>query len=1163
MTRINKLVIHGFKSFAKHTEMVFGPKYNVVLGPNGSGKSNVLDSLCFVLGKTSAKSLRAEKSSNLIYNGGKSKKPAKHGEVSIYFDNSDKAFPTEDKELKITRIVRQNGQSIYKINDNVRTREQVLDLLNMARINPDSYSIILQGDIVRFVEMPPNERRMLIEDVAGISMYEDKKRKALLELDKVQKKLGDAEIVLNERNTYLKELKKDRDQALKFKDMNEKITMYRASLLKLQIDRKGEEKAESEGKLKKANEELEKAEAAIKKLNNDNLDKKRQVEAITKEIEEKGEVEQVNLNKEVETLKMELARQNYRLDTLKNEIEKISKRRLDLNSTIREIDAKIAKLVEEKEKILKIEADKEKERSNLNKRITEFREKNKLDNLSELDSEIEKIDKSAEEYQKEIHSLREKQHSHIREKDTIQHRINTLDEQIKKVAEIEREHHNELEALKNKRDTFKKTTLELNKKLNEDSSFAAQIGSVKERLAKLNDQLTSLEARNTIIKDASMGDMAIKKVLSLEKPGIYGTVADLGNVDSKYGLSLEIAAGSRIKSVVVEDDAIAADCIKYLKNHKLGIATFLPLSKLKSNKTEAEVKELAKIKGCRGLAIDLVEFEPKFKKVFEYVFSNTLVVDNIDVARRIGIGSAKMVTLDGDMATHSGVMQGGYRDKKRKGLGFREKELGVDIDKCRNDLLQYESSLTSLETRRAQNEDDITNLRHLKATLEGEIIKTEKSLHLDPSDLEVSKAKKEELIRSQADLDKSADNLVSKISELNKELAKIKTRKQEIRSKISELRDPALLAEISAFEEKLRQTNEELLQYRSEIKNITAQTDTLYKPEIGKIEEVLKQLQKDESEFKAELKNLTGNIKSKQAMLIKKEEQAKIFYAKFKELFSKQSKINEEIQKNEVIIGKKRDESVQIEIRGNTLSIRNSEITAQLSSLKNEFSQYEGVKLAIEKNVDQLKYEITKFEKMKQDIGFVNMRALEIYDEVEREYNSLLQKKSQLTSEREDVMKLMDEIEGRKKELFMEHYNVITEYFKKAFFALSTKGEAFLELENPEHPFEGGIRIKVKISGMKFLDIRSLSGGEKTLTALAFIFAIQEHEPASFYVMDEVDAALDKHNSEKLAKLIETYSHKAQYIIISHNDSVISEAEILYGVSMNEHGMSNVVSLRV
>ena len=230
---INRMVMKGFKSFDNRVELVFGPNYNVILGPNGAGKSNISDALCFVLGKGSAKGMRAEKAANLIYNGGKLKNPAKQGEVHIYFNNEQKKFPSEDPEIKISRIIRQNGQSIYKINDKTRTRQQILDLLGIANIDPDGYNIILQGDVIHFVEMSHVERRGVIEEIAGIGMYEEKKNKALNELTKVDQKLNEADIILSERKTYLRELKKDRDTALKYKELDDQIKSNKATYLNI------------------------------------------------------------------------------------------------------------------------------------------------------------------------------------------------------------------------------------------------------------------------------------------------------------------------------------------------------------------------------------------------------------------------------------------------------------------------------------------------------------------------------------------------------------------------------------------------------------------------------------------------------------------------------------------------------------------------------------------------------------------------------------------------------------------------------------------------------------------------------------------------------------------------------------------------------------------
>jgi len=1158
--------MHGFKSFAKHTEILFDSDFNCVLGPNGSGKSNVLDALCFVLGKSSAKSMRAEKSSNLIYNGGKSKKPAKHGEVSIYFDNANKRFPTEDPEVKITRIVRQNGQSIYRINDKVRTRQQIIDLLSIAKIDPDGYNIILQGDIVRFVEMHPVERRTLIEDISGISVYEDKKQKAVRELEKVEDKLKEAEIVLSERNTYLKELKKDRDQASKFRDMGEMIKVNKASLLKLQIDKKEKEKNELQGKLDEGNEELKKINDKIDSLKKDNENKRKEIEDITKEIEEKGEVEQVKLNKEVENLKIEITKNNSRIETCRNELDKINQRKGDLKNTLDEINNKFEESNKEKEDFKKQKETHLKEKELIDGKIKKFKEKNKLEDITNIEKKTEEIDKKAEELQKVVHELREKQHNQIREKDKVAHQINTIDETIKKVAEVEKEYKGQIEELKKKRDDFKKSTLELNKRLDEDSSLAVQLDNSRSKLQNAQEELAKLRAKHIGIKEMASGDIAVKKILAQKesKAGIYGTVSELGDVNTKYSLALEVAAGPRIKSIVVEDDKVAADCIRYLKENKLGTATFLPLNKIKARLTAPETKKLADAKGCHGLAVDLVNFDPKFRKIFDYVFANTLVIDNIDVARRLGIGKARMISLDGDLTELSGVMQGGYRGKRKQGFGFNQKEVTNDIKEYEGTILGLESTIDTLEKRRKENEGKIVELRAKKAGLEGEIIKTEKSLHLEAGDIGLSRQQKEELEKESTKIDAQIGELQDKVSEKNKELASIKIEKQDLKETISKLRSPTLIAELNTFNEKLRELNEEIIKIDSEIRNIEGQANTIYAPEKEKTGQILKQIDKEEEEFKKELDELSKIIKEQDSNLKKKEEVVKEFYFKFKSLFGKRGEINEEMQKNEGVINSRLEDSKKSEIRNNTLSLKNAELSAVLAGLNQEFQQYEGVKIDTTRSEEQFRNEINKFEKLKGEIGSVNMRALEIYEEVEKEYNNLLERKDKLIREKEDVTVMMQEIEDKKKGLFMKDFEVINKNFSEIFEQLSTKGGiAHLELETPENPFEGGLSVKVRITGNKFLDIRSLSGGEKTMTALAFIFAIQEHDPASFYVLDEVDAALDKHNSERFSKLVKKYAEKAQYVIISHNDGVISDATNLYGVSMGEHGMSQVVSLKV
>jgi len=422
---------------------------------------------------------------------------------------------------------------------------------------------------------------------------------------------------------------------------------------------------------------------------------------------------------------------------------------------------------------------------------------------------------------------------------------------------------------------------------------------------------------------------------------------------------------------------------------------------------------------------------------------------------------------------------------------------------------------------------------------------------------------KKELQHNLFEMDKVLRDVQNKINQSNSELAKIKMNKQNIRDRINALKNPALVAEINTFEQKKTELKEDIIRITSDLKNIDVQVVNILTPELNNTKKIMKQHEKEESDFSKESKDLKELIKTQEKDLKEKEGMQKEFYSKYKELFKKRDKFSEELNKLETGMYKKDEQRRETELKVNVVNLDNAKISAELDGLLTEYKEYAGIEIYKNKDIEVIKKEIWEFEKMVKDMGAVNMRALEIYDAVEKEYNNVLEKKDKLVKERHDVLIMMNEIETKKKDLFMTSYEAINENFKQKFVTLSTKGEATMELETPETVFDGGLTIKVRMTGKRFLDIRSLSGGEKTMTALAFLFAVQDHEPAPFYVLDEVDAALDKRNSEKLAQLVRQYISKAQYMVISHNDGVISEADNLYGVSMDQHGMSKIVSLKV
>lgn len=1155
----------GFKSFATKTEILFGDNFNCILGPNGSGKSNVLDSLCFVLGKAGAKGLRVEKSSNLIYNGGKTKKPAKEGEVSIWFDNSEKSFPqVEEKEIKITRLIKQSGQGVYKLNDKTVTRTQILDLLATAHINPDGYNIILQGDIIRLIEMSPNDRRQIIEEIAGINIYEDKKQKALRELNRVEEKLNEADIILAERESYLKELKKDRDKAQKYKNLEDNRKRNKKTLIVSAIKDKSAELEKTQNQISKHNEKIQSFEGEIKKLRDEIAKRKQEINDINKEVEEKGEKEQVRMHKLIEEMKVNVALNKQRLQTIETELEKLKARKEELQTSHKELKEKTKHLENKKTELEKRVAIREQDKAQLQEKIIAFKKKHDLSLENEADVRIDAIDKEIELIQTDMNTLREDQQNILREKDRVEMQLQSIDDRLEKLASVKAEHQKELEQLKQKKQEFKNTTLELNKTLSQASDYAAQLANARSKSLSKQEELARLEARQASIIEQLAGGSALKHILDMKKTekGIYGTVAELGNVSKDYSQALEIAAGNKVKSVVVEDDAVAAKCIKFLKDKKLGVATFLPMNKIRAPTIDDSLRKL-KLPGVKGLAVDLISFKSQYKKVFEYVFGNTLVVDDISTARKIGVGTTRMVTASGDLVELSGAMQGGYRQQKQQGGLFGQEEVAKQIEQLHSDLADHESMINTLERKSRDTEEYIDRLRALKAELEGDIIKTEKSLHLDSSDALLDKDEKTKLKNQNKDLENRIDDIQEKISDQNKTLAKLKIERQQLRDKLTDLRNPTKLAELKSFEEKQMELSTEIIQLQGELKHTITEMETIIGPEDRKILEIMKQQQREEDAFSVERKSLETKVKEQEKELQEKEKQEAAFYAQFKELFSKRSKLSDEVNKSEHQIVINNSEQRSIEQKINAFSLEQARLKAELAGLEEEDKDYKDVEPFETKSKETIRKELSEFERLASDLGAVNMRALEIYEEVESEYKHLLEKKEVLRKEREDVLLMMNEIDSKKKDLFMRTFEALQENFKRIFSTLLTKGAANIVLENEKDPFAGGVEIKVRLTGTRFLDIRSLSGGEKTMTALAFLFAVQEYEPASFYILDEVDAALDKKNSEKLAELVRGYCDHAQYVVISHNDGVISEADNLYGVSMNEHGMSKVTTLKI
>src|SRR3989344_4748376 len=1137
MAVIKQLKLHGFKSFAKSTEIPFSNGYSVVVGSNGSGKSNIADSLMFVLGSLSSKTMRAEKAPSLIYNGGKQHDPAKQAQVDIIFDNSKKEFSINSKEVKLSRIVRQNGQSVYKINDDVRTRQQVIELLGTARIDPDGHNIVLQGDIIKFTDMKPEDRRAVIEEAAGISVYEDKKRKSLNELEKVEIKLKEADIVLTERKTHLRELKNDRDQAIKYREIEGKIKENKATYLHMQIKQKENSREDIEKRLMEQEQTKEKIQKNIDNYKEEIQKTKDEIKSINDQIEKKGEKEQLALQKEIDGLKTSIIKKTARTDVLNGEIIKTKERIVQLKKNNVELDTKINNL---KKELGNFEREKEKlslQKEKIDDNIKKLKEKYNIKDDDSAEKDIENLQKEISNAQNEINLL-------LREHD----KNVFMQDEINKKLDIDS--NGDEENIKQLRQNFKTITLDLNKALGEDSMLSSKVGNIRKALLELNEKQAKLNAKSIVSRENPSAQL-VKKIINSGIKGIYNTVGNLANVDKKYSLALEVAAGPRINAIVTEDDSVAAKCIEYLKSNRLGVVTFFPLNKIKPAIINESANIYSKQNGVHGLALNLIKYNPKFRNIFSYTLGSTLIVDDVAVARKIGVGNARMVTLEGDLLEQSGAMIGGFR-RPLTGSGFKEEDLDTEIERLENEITNLRSNLTGFENKKQELEEKISRLRNEKINLESEIMKIEKisgavdliKLRKDKSIIE---DKQKELSNKIKELEKKSQFNEKELTNLKDERSKSKT------SGVKNLND---------LEENKKNITGEVLTLESNIKSINTQINDILESEKNRTFQIIKNHEKEIFDFDNELKNLKEQVRTEQDTLKDNERKEKSFYSQFKVMVNKRNKLNEIIQGKENNLVRMEEQIRNVEEKKNNVSLDRAKIIAEIEGMGKEFEAFKDEKIRKNVNTDQIKYEIQRCEKDLQNMGNVNLRALEVYETLEEDYNKLTDKSEKLRLEKGDVLSMMQEIENQKIDSFLQTFKIVDKHFKENFLNISNKGQAYLELEDPKNPFNGGVEVKVRLIGNKYMDIRSLSGGEKTLTALAFIFAIQEFNTASFYLFDEVDAALDKTNSEKLSKLIARYASKAQYIVISHNDAVVSEAETIYGVSMQE-GISKVISLKI
>ncbi len=1098
MTYIKRLELHGFKSFANKLSVDLCEGFSSFVGSNGSGKSNVIDALCFVLGKTSKKSMRAEMLTDLIFRG-KDGRTAKFAEVNLVFHN-DGVFPYEGEEFVISRRVVPSGTSIFKINGKAVKRQEILNALTSAGINPNGFNIILQGEIQKFVNLSPDEMREVIEDISGISVYEEKKKKSLRELEKVDGKLEEANTRLAERERYLKEIINDKKQAEKYVKLQEELKDKKAALLFKKINEQEQKVTDFDEKISTNESKLQEMQDSIKRYEDEIASFNEELACVRGELEKKGSAEQQALARKIEKIKTRKLELESLINNHMREIERIKQRkesiRLDLRnveSSIKELRGKLAG-TDKQLALLRDEINEKKEATGAGMEDELLKRKEELlrieEELSSLNSELLKAQQSKEK-EEELLRLKSKRESLLAELDGI---------------------NKDLSSKEKKKDGIHSKKSEIDNYLN-----------------KLQSNKMVLESRkNAFIDYASRG---VRSVLKLGMKGVHGTIASLGLTSKEYATALSVAAGGRINAIVTDDDIVAQKAINYLRQKELGTASFIPLNKI----NPAVLRNYPRAEGVIGPAINLIKFDEKYRKAFELVLGSTLVVKDLDAARRVGFGRARMVTLQGDIVETSGFMTGGYRGKRS---GFLDRDIDSELEEIETKLRTYKRYSSELSSELGVLTEEAIRIREDKARVESLI--NELSVSINELESQVTGS--------------------HSVEEIKERIAKLNSRKNELKSKSLHINSDVLKAvkkEIGNLQEKYNN----LLVERNTMK---ARLEKVLMEEKEKLSSISVELSKEMKKFKEELSGARTELTSTNAELREASREESKFYKDLKALYDKRDRISAKIDKNKKLISELEKNIFSVKEKIQALHLKRASVVAKLEGLKVAFEEYKDWEPHLSrKQISELQDEINKLEVTIRNFGPVNMKSIETYKEVEKDFNKIKQKVEELSSEKEEIVNVIESIEGRKKEVFNKTFKFINENFGRIFAMLSPGGIARMVLEDKDNPFNGGVMMIVRPKGKRMLTLRSLSGGEKTIAALAFIFAIQEYSPTPFYVMDEVDAALDKVNTEKLAEMIKGYSKKAQFIAISHNDELISAADYIYGVSMDKKGVSNIVSIKL
>ncbi len=1180
---LKQLNIHGFKSFSDKVKLEFNKGITAVVGPNGSGKSNVSDAVRWVLGEQKAKTLRGDKMEDIIFVGTETRKPLGFAEVSITIDNADQKMPIAYTEVTVTRRVYRSGESEYQINNTNCRLKDIHELFMDTGVGREGYSIIGQGRIDELLNARADERRRIFEEAAGIVKYKVRKNEAILKLEKEQQNLVRVEDIIAELEGQLGSLEKQSHKAKVYLALKEKIKYASLSIFCTDID-----DMEKEYQQQQKNKDI--AVENKKDISYQNRVKDKQKEQIQKQADAlKEQLQQqqqkiLSLRSWQEKTESDIRLGKEQIQHLLQNIERLQKEK-NTKENKKEENKKEIQMYQTKITAMDVTTKATKERLQQQETLFEQLSKNLYENeksMEEYKGEmVEQIRISTQtkadmtQRQSMLEQFGQRQQQVLSERDYLQDQLHgqkihmqVIEKQQKAWQKQQQEIEQELKELEQSR---KKLLLEKEAAAREQKNTEQQLSQKRSRLAVLSD----------MEKEHEGFFKSVKSILSLPSSkdekwqGICGAVGELLHVPQQYEAAIETALGNTLQNIVTKTEEDAKEAIQYLKSNHLGRATFLPITAVKGKKMAKEA--ILQEQGVIGIASDLVEYDHVYENIIHSLLGRTIVMEHLEFA----VAAAKkyahkyrIVTLEGDLLSPGGAMTGGSSAKKASSIFGRSREIRNLAQSIQSEQTLLQSCQKKLETLEEALEQ--TNQMTMKKHIQNQQIQL--SLEKNQEDKQTTKNSIAEKTQKQKLYELEEKQLLEQCQEAEREWKQFQRVLKEAEQKMAEINQKLSSFQDSMTEEKKQRDT--LLNAITELKvsiSSEEQNKISVQQSIHRLEAEIKQLKTEQKHIDEEKEAfLAEKTKKEKEMVLWKEnivsyqKQQQQQQSSFEELTAKR----EEKKAEMALLEQQQKQTMEVIARLDNeifrIETKMEKIAEQKQRLFDEiWEEYEMTyQMAKEQNKIQpqaayskLKTDIKEWKNEIKELGAVHVGAIEAYEEVKQRYGFLTEQRSDILQAEEKLQILIGELSQMMEERFREQFQVISNNFGEVFREMFGGGKAYLKLNDETNVLESSIEIIAQPPGKSLQNMLLLSGGERALTAIAILFSILKMKPSPFCILDEIEAALDDANVKRFADYLKKFSEDTQFIVITHRKGTMEAADVMYGVTMQEKGISKLISV--